>query len=322
MLKPPSPSITPPTTTIIMSQNVTEIFKKGWIPPVQNQSGAPGKQKGVLNPQPIDDITANGKPYKPSGKLEGKAAIITGGDSGIGRAIAILFALEGADVTLVYKPEESEDAAFVEKAIREKTNGKCKVAHAPFDLRSEENCKKMVHAHLKAHNGRLDTLVLNHGTQEANDSLTSLPSEQWQDVFDTNINSFFYIVKTALPHMPEHADGTIVFCASVNPSVGHPELVDYTATKGAIVGFARALSNQIVGDKGIRVNVVAPGPIWTPLIPATMSQSSKESFGVSTPIGRAGQPVEIATCFVFLASADSSYMSGQVLHPNGGVVIA
>ncbi|KAI5117828.1 hypothetical protein M0805_003306 [Coniferiporia weirii] len=300
--------------------SIAEVFKKGWRPPVQSQEGAPGKQRGTLDPQPVDDITADGKPYKPSGKLEGKAALITGADSGIGRAIAILFALEGADVTLAYKPEEEKDADDVEKAIHEKTGGKRTVARAPYDLRYETNCRKMVDVHMRAHNGRLDSLILNHGTQESNDSLPTVPSDQWKDVFDTNIHSFFYTTKAALPHMREQS--TIVLCASVNPSVGHPQLVDYTATKGAIVGFGRALSNQLVGEKGIRVNVVAPGPIWTPLIPATMSKSSKESFGVTTPIGRPGQPVEIATCFVFLASADSSYMSGQVLHPNGGVVIA
>ncbi|EJD05476.1 NAD-binding protein [Fomitiporia mediterranea MF3/22] len=301
---------------------VPEVFTKGWKPPFQEQQGAPGKQQGTLEPQPVDDVTADGKPYRPSGKLEGKAALITGADSGIGRAVAILFALEGADVTLAYKPEEKEDAAAVEKYIAAKTNGKAKIAHAPLDLRSEENCKKLVDLHLKAHNGKLDSLVLNHGTQEEIGTLPDIPTEQWNDVFTTNIHSFFFIVKAALPHMPNHGGGTIVFDASVNPSVGHPGLVDYTATKGAIVGFGRALSNQIVGERGIRVNIVAPGPIWTPLIPATMSKGSIEKFGVTTPIGRPGQPVEIATCFVFLASADSSYMSGQVLHPNGGVIIA
>ncbi|KAL5498717.1 hypothetical protein ACEPAH_2072 [Sanghuangporus vaninii] len=303
------------------SPSIPEVFKKGWKPPFQEQSGAPGKQHGTLEPQPVDDVTADGKFYKASGKLEGKTALITGADSGIGRAVAILFALEGADVTIAYKPEEEGDAAATEKYIIEKTKGARKVVRAPFDLKKEENCQKLVEKHLKTF-GRLDTLVLNHGTQQEIGDVSSIPTEQWNDVFTTNIHSFFYIVKAALPHIPTFNNSTIVFCASVNPSIGHPGLLDYTATKGAIVGFARALSNQIVGEKGIRVNVVAPGPIWTPLVPATMSKDSIQKFGVTTPIGRAGQPVEIATNFVFLASADSSYISGQVLHPNGGVVIA
>lgn len=173
-------------------------------------------------------------------------------------------------MTIAYKPEEQEDAEEVEKLINVKTNKARKVVLAPFDLREEKNCKALVEKHLSNHGGKLDILcvsrpicldsgcetmpfsILNHGTQQANDDLTNLSSEQWHDVFQTNINSFFYTTKAALPHMP--SGSTMVFDASVNPSVGHPELIDYTATKGAIVGFARALSNQIVGEKGIRVN--------------------------------------------------------------------
>jgi len=299
------------------TNNVSELFQKGWKPKLQHQERAPGRQ-GLLDPQPVNDVTADGKPYKAAGKLEGKSAIVTGGDSGIGRATAILFALEGADLSIVYKAEEEEDARYTEKYILSKVNS-CKILLLPFDLRKEENCKAMVQKHVDKY-GAIDVLVLNHGIQQANEDLPTLPTQQWHDVFDTNIHSFFYITKAALEYM--RPGSSIILDASINPSVGHPELIDYTATKGAIVGFGRALSNQVVGEKGIRVNMVAPGPIWTPLIPPTMTEEAKEKFGVTTPIGRAGQPVEVATCFVFLASADSSYMSGQVLHPNGGTVIA
>jgi len=292
-------------------------FQKGYKPPFQEQENAPGLQK-KLNPQPINDITADGKPYKAAGKLEDVSAIITGGDSGIGMATAILFALEGASLTITHTAKERDEAKQTEQEIRQKTNGKTKILVLELDLRAEEACKELVQKHLDFH-GKLDCLVLNHGTQNANTYLPSLPTEQWHDTFNTNIHSFFYICKAAIPHLPPGS--TINFNASINMAVGHPELIDYTATKGAMVGFMRALSNQILGDKGIRCNAVAPGPIWTPLIPATMSKDSIEKFGTSVPMGRAGQPIEIGTAFVFLASPDSSYISGQVLHINGGVVI-
>jgi len=298
---------------------IPEQFKKGYNPPFQQQPSAPGLQS-KLDPPPIDDITADGKPYKPSGKLEGRTAIITGADSGIGRATAILFALEGANITLHCTPHEheQEEVQQLEKEIHQKTKNERKLSIVKLDLRKEDACQQLINAHMDSF-GRLDTLILNHGTQNAHTDITSLPSEQWLDVFDTNIHSFFYISKAAIPHMPKGS--TIVMDASINMAVGHPQLIDYTATKGAIIAFMRALSNQIVGDKGIRCNCVAPGPIWTPLIPATMTEESIKTFGTSVPMGRAGQPVEIATIFVFLASTDSSYISGQVIHANGGVVI-
>ncbi|KZS93022.1 NAD(P)-binding protein [Sistotremastrum niveocremeum HHB9708] len=277
------------------------------------------EQYHEINPPPLDDITSDGKPYKPAGKLEGKSAIITGGDSGIGKAVALLFALEGADLTITHLPEEEKDGQDVVDLIYKKTKGTRVVQRISLDLQKEDACKQLVEFHLKKFES-VDSLVLNHGTQKAEQDITNLDSQQWLDTFNTNIHSFFFITKAAIPHIP--SGGTIIFNASINPSVGHPELVDYTATKGAIVGYARAISNQLVGEKGIRVNVVAPGPIWTPLIPATMSKESKETFGTTTPMGRAGQPVEVATCFVFLASADSGYISGQVIHVNGGTVIA
>lgn len=295
-------------------------FKPGFKVPFQRQENAPGLQK-KLNPPPIDDITADGKPYKAAGKLEGRTAIITGADSGIGRATAILFALEGAELTLHATEKEKEELKEVERYIRDKTGGKRKVATVLSDLRDEVICRQLVSQHVEAHNGKLDILVLNHGNQNAVTDITELPSEQWLRTFDTNIHSFFYIVKAAIPYLEKSPYPSINFNASINMAVGHPELLDYTATKGAIIAFMRALSNQVVGEKGIRCNAVAPGPIWTPLIPATMTDDGIKTFGTSVPMKRAGQPVEIATCFVFLASADSSYISGQVIHVNGGVVI-
>jgi len=164
--------------------------------------------------------------------------------------------------------------------------------------------------------GELHVLVNNHATQNEVADIANLESEQWRHVFDVNIHAFFYLTKNLIPIMPWGA--SIINNASINPFKGHPKLLDYTATKGAIVAFTRGLSNQIVKDKGIRVNAVCPGPIWTPLVAATMSKESLEDFGPSTPIGRAGQPVEVATAFVFLASVDSSYFTAQCFHVNGG----
>ncbi|KAA1467956.1 NAD-P-binding protein [Dentipellis sp. KUC8613] len=301
-----------------MSSKVPEQYKPGFQYPVQDQD-LPGLQ-AKLDPEPFSDVTCDGNFYKPAGKLQGKKAIITGADSGIGRAVAILYALEGADLTLSYLPQEKEDMDVTEKMIHDRTQGKTKVLSVEINLKVEDNCISLIQKHLHAHGGVIDILVLNHGVQKANTDIATLPSEQWHETFQTNVNSFFYMVKHSLDRIK--SGGSIIFNASVNPFVGHPELVDYTATKGAIIGFMRALSNQIVGKRGIRVNAVAPGPIWTPLIVSTMTEEAKESFGLTTPIGRAGHPVEVATCFVFLASVDSSYISGQTLHPNGGAIIA
>ncbi|KAI0045199.1 NAD-P-binding protein [Auriscalpium vulgare] len=298
-----------------MSQSLPQ-FKKGFQYPLQDQN-LPGLEH-KLDPAPVFDITADGKPYKAAGKLEDQKAIVTGADSGIGRSVALLYALEGADLTLTYLPQEKDDVQKTVKLIEEKTNGTRKVQVLEMDLRSEKSAKELVEKHLNFHNS-LTTLALNHGRQMANTDITTLSSENWHETFDTNMHSFFYIVKHAVSHMSEGS--SIVFNASINFAVGHPELLDYTATKGAIVAFMRALSNQIVGERGIRVNAVAPGPIWTPLIVSTMTEDSKKTFGQSVPIGRAGQPIEVATSFVFLSSADSSYITGQVLHVNGGVVI-
>ncbi|KIK65667.1 hypothetical protein GYMLUDRAFT_258380 [Collybiopsis luxurians FD-317 M1] len=291
----------------------------------QNRPGErPGKQfRFPEDLKPVDDIYANGKPYKGNGKLEGKTAWISGGDSGIGRATAILFALEGADVTLVYKEDEQKDAEETREYIMKKTNNARTVHLFATDLRQEANCISAVKSHLSKFSNRLDILVNNAAQQLENTDteMSGLTGEQWHDTFALNIHSYFHVTKAALPHMPR--GGSIINMASINAFIGRDDLLDYTTTKGAIVSFTRALSNQVVGEKGIRVNAICPGPIWTPLVPSTFDKSNVETFttGGGVPMGRAGQPVEVATCCVFLASEDSSYISGNMLHPNGGVVI-
>ncbi|KAI9796546.1 MAG: hypothetical protein M1833_006110 [Piccolia ochrophora] len=290
-------------------------FKTGHQIPIQHQE-APGYQY-KLDPQPADaEIpTEDGgyQLYKAAGKLTGKKALITGGDSGIGRAIAILYAMEGAESMLVYLPEEEKDAQDTKEKVE---NNGGKIHLYSTDLRSSENCKAAVDEAVKQM-GTVNILVNNHGYQMMLNSISEISEEQWIKTFDTNIHAFFYLAKYTLPHM--HRGDTIINCASINAYIGRPDLLDYTSTKGAIVAFTRGLSNQQIGN-GIRVNCVCPGPIWTPLIPATMNHDAMDQFS-GTPMGRPGQPSEVATCFVFLASLDSSFMSGQSLHPNGGVVV-
>ncbi|WVR07342.1 hypothetical protein IAU60_004383 [Kwoniella sp. DSM 27419] len=297
--------------------SVPEEYRPGYLPPditKQAQEDLPGKQ-GPMNPTPFNDVLADGTKYKPAGKLEGKNAAITGGDSGIGRAVAILYALEGANVLIHYHPNEEKDAQEAKEYINQ-VAPKSKVELVAQDLKDEAGALKLVDKIKQWSNGRLDVLVNNAATQNEVEHIEDLPSEQWRHVFDVNIHAIFYLTKNLIPIMPW--GGSIINNASINPFVGHPKLLDYTSTKGAIVGFTRALSNQIVKEKGIRVNAVCPGPIWTPLILATMGKDSLESFGPSTAIGRAGQPIEVATAFVYLASADSSYFTAQCFHVNGG----
>lgn len=269
-----------------------------------------------LDPQPLYDQlpTADGgkQLYKAAGKLEGKKAIITGGDSGIGRSTAVLYAMEGADVFIAYLPQEEDDAQATKKLVEQKGR-KCYL-HAT-DLTDRSNCQKLVDEAVKQLGG-LDILVNNAAYQMVVDDIQDLKEEQWIHTFNTNIHPYFYLAKYSLPHMKPGA--TIINNASINAYVGRPDLLDYTSTKGAIVSFTRGLSNQYVG-RGIRVNAVAPGPVWTPLIPATMGDEQIKQF--TAPIGRPSQPSEIATVFVFLASADSSSISGQTIHANGGTVV-
>ncbi|CRL19020.1 Short-chain dehydrogenase/reductase SDR [Penicillium camemberti] len=291
-------------------------FAPGHKIPIQHLT-KPGLQSDMGEPKPVSTHIPTEdygyQIYKAAGKLEGKRAIITGGDSGIGRAVAILFAMEGASSVIVYLPEEESDAQETKKRV-EQYGQQCHTL--ALDIRKKENCQKIINVTLEKL-GRIDILVNNAAFQDMLSDISELEESQWEKTFDTNIHSFFYLSKYALPHMQKGS--TIINCASVNPYIGRGDLLDYTSTKGAIVAFTRGLSNQQL-KKGIRVNCVCPGPIWTPLIPATMQTEAMEQFH-TVPIGRPGQPSEVATCFVFLASQDSSYISGQCLHPNGGMMV-
>jgi NAD(P)-dependent dehydrogenase (short-subunit alcohol dehydrogenase family) len=252
--------------------------------------------------------------YPGSGRLKGKVAIVTGGDSGIGRATAVLFAREGAKVAISHL-EEDDDAEFTAARIREE-GGEALIHRG--DLGDPDVGQALVKAVI-AKWGRLDVLVNNAGEQHPDKDIRDITVEQLQRTFQTNIFSMFYLVQAARPHLKKGA--AIVNCTSVTMYQGSKELLDYSATKGAITAFTRSLSENLVGD-GIRVNAVAPGPIWTPLNPFGGSSPEKmRSFGEDTPIGRPGQPNEVAPAFLFLACEDSSYMSGQVLHPNGGTIV-
>lgn len=252
--------------------------------------------------------------YPGSGRLDGKVAIVTGGDSGIGRAVCALFAREGADVAIVYldnRADAIETAAIVE------AEGRRAIA-IKADVGKVKSGEKIV-AQTVAKLGRLDILVNNAGEQHPAKDIRDISAEQLQQTFATNIFGMFYLVQAALPHLKRGA--AIVNCTSVTMYQGSGGLLDYSATKGAITAFTRSLSENLV-DRGIRVNAVAPGPIWTPLNPRGGAPADKvASFGESTPMKRPGEPNEVAPCFLFLACDDSSYMSGQVLHPNGGTIV-
>jgi NAD(P)-dependent dehydrogenase (short-subunit alcohol dehydrogenase family) len=252
--------------------------------------------------------------HQGSGKLAGKVALITGGDSGIGRAVAVLFAREGADVAIGHLAEEDTDANETVKLV-EAEGRRCLTL--PGDVGDEAFCQDAV-ARTVRELGRLDVLVNNAAEQHTTQSISEISAEQLERTFRTNIFAMFHMTKAALPHLGEGS--AIVNTTSVTAYQGNPTLLDYSSTKGAIVAFTRSLSQQLIGD-GIRVNAVAPGPIWTPLIPATMPEEKVASFGKDVPMGRPGQPEEVAPCYLFLASDDSSYMAGQVLHPNGGNVV-
>ncbi|WP_341525989.1 SDR family oxidoreductase [Nostoc sp. UHCC 0302] len=275
-------------------------------PPQQQQ---PPGAESEMTPKPK---TENEK-YKGSGKLQDKVALITGGDSGIGRAVAIAYAKEGADVAIIYL-NEHEDAKETKNLVEK--HGRRALAIAG-DITDETFCQRAVQQTVDEF-GKLDILINNAAEQHPQKSIEDISKEQLQRTFSTNIFSMFYLTKAALKHL--HEGSAIVNTTSVTAYKGNPQLLDYSSTKGAIVAFTRSLSQSLV-EKGIRVNAVAPGPIWTPLIPSTFPEEKVETFGKQVPMQRAGQPEEVAPSYVFLASDDASYMSGQVLHPNGGEVV-
>jgi NAD(P)-dependent dehydrogenase (short-subunit alcohol dehydrogenase family) len=273
----------------------------------QSQS-RPGKES-KMQPEPVFE-----KEEQPgTGKLRDKVALITGGDSGIGRAVAVLFAKEGADVAIVYL-NEHEDANETKEHV-EKYGRRCMLVAT--DISKENNCKKAVDNVVKQF-GRIDILVNNAALHWAAEKLEDISTEQLMATFSTNIFSYFWITKFALPSMKKGS--CIINSSSVTAYRGSPTLIDYASTKGAIVAFTRSLATNLA-EKGIRVNGVAPGPIWTPLIPSSFEGKRVAQHGSDVPMKRAGEPVEVAPSYLFLACDDSSYMTGQFLHPNGGEVI-
>lgn len=276
--------------------------------PPQHQNRQPGIES-EMKPKP----RAEDPQYKGSGKLMNKTALITGGDSGIGRAVAIMYAKEGADVAIVYL-NEHKDAEETRRQVEEEGR-RCLLI--PGDVGDESFCKQAVEQTVNEL-GKLDILVNNAAEQHPQDSIEKITAEQLERTFRTNIFSQFFMTKAAMPYLKEGS--AIINTSSVTAYRGSDHLLDYAATKGAIVTFTRSLATALA-EKGIRVNGVAPGPIWTPLIPSTFSEDKVESFGSDVPLKRAGQPEEVAPSYVFLASDDSSYMTGQMLHPNGGGMV-
>jgi NAD(P)-dependent dehydrogenase (short-subunit alcohol dehydrogenase family) len=277
-------------------------------PPPQHQEHQPGRQR-EMTPQPQTIYES----FKPADYLKGMAVVITGGDSGIGRSVAVACAREGADVGLIYL-DEHDDAKETKRQIEEQGRRCVLVAG---DVGDERFCREAIEK-LAREFGKLDVLINHAGEQHVKERIEDITAGQLEKTFRTNVFSFFYTTKAALPHMKEGS--AIINTASVTAYKGNAVLVDYSASKSAIVGFTRSLSQQLAKRK-IRVNAVAPGPIWTPLIPATFSEDMIEDFGKNVPLGRPGQPAEVAPAYVFLASPLSSYMTGQTIHVNGGTVV-
>lgn len=271
----------------------------------EQQQSPPGVQSQM---QPVPDCGETS--YRGSGKLAGKRAVVTGGDSGIGRAVAIAFAREGADVLIAYLDEDEDardTARYVEEAGR-----KCVLVRG--DLSDPKHCREVIDRAVNEFGG-IDVLVNNAAYQMSHPSLDEISDKEWDYTFKLNIGAYFYLVKAALPHMG--AGASIIGSSSVNSDAPNPTLAPYAATKAAIANFSASLA-QLLGDKGIRVNSVAPGPIWTPLIPSTLPPDAVASFGDNVPLGRAGQPAELASSYVLLASDDASYISGARLAVTGG----
>ncbi|QFT87329.1 General stress protein 39 [Bacillus sp. THAF10] len=276
--------------------------------PAQEQRKQPGDEHQMI-PEPIYDHPH----YKGSGKLQGKNAIITGGDSGIGRAVAVAYAKEGANVSIVYL-DEHEDAKETKNLV-EKYGGTCLLYSG--DIGEKSFCTNVVEETSKKLGG-IHILVNNAAEQHVQEKIEDITEEQLLRTFKTNIFSYFYFIQAAMPYLDKGS--SIINTASVVAYKGMPVLMDYSATKGAIVALTRSLSENIV-DRGIRVNGVAPGPIWTPLIPASFPGENVDEFGTNSPMGRPGQPAELAPAYVYLASEDSSYVSGQMIHINGGTIV-
>lgn len=275
--------------------------------PPQHQSRQPGIES-EMDPRP-----KVARPEEAGGRLRGKVALITGGDSGIGRAVAVACAREGADIAAFYL-DEHDDANTTREMVADE-GGRCLLI--PGDIGEEDHCARAV-ATAVEELGRLDVVVNNAAEQHPTDDFLEISRAQLERTFRTNVFGMFSITQAALPHLGEGA--AIVNTASVTAYKGNPKLIDYSATKGAIVAFTRALAIALA-DRGIRVNAVAPGPVWTPLIPSTFDAESVAHFGEDVPLGRPGEPAEIAPSFVFLASEDASYITGQVIHPNGGTIV-
>lgn len=280
--------------------------------PPQHQDSMPGLEYPMI-PIPISENPC----HVPSNKLKDKVVIITGGDSGIGRAVAYLFAKEGANISIAYYPTDEKDAQETKCRIEE-IGKSCLLI--PCDLTCPESSKAVVEKTINTF-GKIDILINNCAVQYVQNDFLNISIDQLEKTFKTNIFSYFYMTQATLPYLKKGS--VIINTTSVTAFEGNKQLIDYSSTKGAILTFTKSLSQSLI-SKGIRVNGVAPGPIWTPLIPASFSAEEVRTFGTYTsevPMGRAGQPYEVATCYLFLASDDSSYMSGQILHPNGGNIV-
>lgn len=276
--------------------------------PAQHQAFQPGLEY-EMKPQPIFDNPN----YIPSQKLQDKVVVISGGDSGIGRAISLLFAKEGADIVISYL-NEHEDANYT-KSLVESCGRRCILI--PGDLRDENLSTYIADTTMNCF-GKIDVLINNCGVQFPQNSILDISSQQLRDTFETNIFTFFYLTKAILPHM--QANSSIINTTSITAFDGKKNLIDYSATKGAITVFTKSLSLSLA-DQKIRVNAVAPGPIWTPLIPSSFNEQEVEIFGTETPLKRAGQPFELAPAYLYLASDDSRYVTGQIIHVNGGTIV-
>lgn len=276
--------------------------------PAEKQDKQPGLEK-LMNPKPIYEDAE----YKGTGKLKNKVAVITGGDSGIGKAVAIAYAKEGARIAIIYL-DEHEDANETKKIIEE-NGAECLLIHG--DIGDEQFCKESVKKIINKYN-TIDILVNNAGEQHPQNSIEDITKEQLERTFKTNIFAMFYLTKYVLPYLKDGS--SIINTSSVTAYKGNKTLIDYSSTKGAIVSFTRSMALS-VASRNIRVNSVAPGPIWTPLIPSSFSAEDVGKFGLNTTLGRPGQPVELAPCYVFLAEDGSSYISGETIHINGGEII-